>query len=320
MSRKLMYYYYLIVSIIISFSSLEAMDLFPKMQIQQKASLPHSVSKKIGLSQEASKFVFKHGQVAIIESIIQNKDTILKELMAQWTDLGADEEDGESELININLQAKSGLMLLSAAILYQKLLVITTVLDDAKLNVDLQDDSKNAAIHHTVMKKDFESLKKLINKRASLELANDSDKTPLLMACGYGYYDFVRELKACGAQINCKDLDGNTPLISLISFNATTPLEIVEQERFILEFLSYKPDLDSQNKNQETALMLSAKYDKISILFYLLTAGAKRNIQDKNGKTAAKYLRRESQSQKPEYYGFIRTILNENMKEEIIDN
>lgn len=76
--------------------------------------------------------------------------------------------------------------------------------------------------------------------------------------------------------INMKDEDKNTPLTESIWNN-----EVFDR------IFAAKPDLNAQDNNGNTALILAANLGNTYIVQKLLAAGARLNIKNNEGKTAA---------------------------------
>lgn len=78
---------------------------------------------------------------------------------------------------------------------------------------------------------------------------------------------------------------------SVVYFKAGTPLCTAIQKGeldFVKKLVEYGADVNERS-NGMTPLMVAARYNKVDIIKYLLAHGAKPEIKDDKGFTAAKY-------------------------------
>jgi ankyrin repeat protein len=118
----------------------------------------------------------------------------------------------------------------------------------------------------------------LVAKGASVNLADEKLRTPLIMAAYGGHTSVVEFLVVKGADINHRDGDGMTALIhtSKRSFNETAAF-----------LLKNGAEVNVQTpKKGITALMIAAVADNVELVRMLLDHGADANLTDIFGRTA----------------------------------
>ena len=185
--------------------------------------------------------------------------------------------------VDVDLKDSSGCTALMKATQKNHLDIVMKLID-ANANKDLQDKYGETALIKATKKNCLEIVKVLIHSRADIENCNHSQYTALLMAAKYGHTEIIKELIKAGAKVNHEDLDGNTAIIVAAKNNgdANTIKELIKEahKRTELSIINH------QNKGGRTAMMMAARRGADSIVQELLQAGANREKQDKNGKTA----------------------------------
>lgn len=124
----------------------------------------------------------------------------------------------------------------------------------------------------------------LLANNANINISDKFGYTPLIYSIMAKNVERVRKLLAHNAFVNVRTSMGNTPLMIVIDFiDLYSDLNLIEQ---IIEMLLINnADVDAQNSNGDTALILAAKYGFINIIHLLLKYNANVNIQN-DGKTA----------------------------------
>lgn len=107
------------------------------------------------------------------------------------------------------------------------------------------------------------------------------NRTPLHVAACLGQLNIVRDLLVHGASFDSVDKEGNTPL-HLACQNGNT--DVVEE---LLTGSGRKVLVKAKNKDGQTALHVAAKHDHLEVVVKLVQAGARPDVKDKAGKTAA---------------------------------
>ncbi len=103
----------------------------------------------------------------------------------------------------------------------------------------------------------------------------------MLESAGRGDLEEVKSLLMAGADVNCRDQVGWTPLIKAAWMGH---LSIVQH------LLDHGAEIDQQNDFGYTALMSAVSSGHRVIIQYLLERGAGVSLKDKYGKTVIDYL------------------------------
>ena len=125
-----------------------------------------------------------------------------------------------------------------------------------------------------------EVIEMLYKYGANLNFANEEGIAPLMVACQNKYrQESLLTLLKLGANIETVDFMGQTPLYYAIRSN----------NRQFIDILIKRCNLNHQDNNGVTPLMLAAKYGQKETLRVFLSKGANIYLKDKNGKTALDY-------------------------------
>ncbi|MHC4183250.1 MAG: ankyrin repeat domain-containing protein [Planctomycetota bacterium] len=184
-------------------------------------------------------------------------------------------------------------------------------------NVNAKGWNKNTPLHGAVGR---EMTELLIDNGASTTSVNQGGRTPLHTAASMGRADAVQTLIERGADVNARDIHGNTPM-SLVAEKSTahkkymdvakiliqygadldarneegySPLEIAigqYSRKFMKLYLSNGADIDgkSQKINGRSALHLSVQLDFIDAIEILIGHGTNPFIKDNEGRTPFDY-------------------------------
>jgi len=152
-------------------------------------------------------------------------------------------------------------------------------------SIDIADAQGNTPIHWMVVAGDAEALKILlaIAKERDPEFLNRANKvkaTALHMALQMRDTACAKVLLEAGARADLQEMEGNSALhLAALLDDNTVLLKILVRNR-LPEFLNMK------NSNGETALLIAAEREKIIMAAGLLKVGADRTIQNGQGRTA----------------------------------
>ena len=75
--------------------------------------------------------------------------------------------------------------------------IVEKILEDPKINIDLQDKKFNTALHYASAEDNFECCKILLSRNASPDMVNDEGETPLHIAARENCIDIVNALIDC---------------------------------------------------------------------------------------------------------------------------
>ncbi|XP_074064956.1 uncharacterized protein LOC141504008 isoform X1 [Macrotis lagotis] len=146
---------------------------------------------------------------------------------------------------------------------------------------------------------------------ANVNAVDSNERTPLHLACVYGYPDVVTVLVEKKCHLNPRDLEGLTPLMRAIqgqeeecasillkhgadlkladSFNNNTLLHYAangQNTAIVSKLLQYDCDLEALNKDGFTPLLLAVQADNKEMVEIFLKNGANVNAVDKHQRTA----------------------------------
>lgn len=171
------------------------------------------------------------------------------------------------------------------------------------VNLNAQDKDGNTALIECTKSSAKKCVELLVKHRADTNIKNNDGDTALTLISGKFVADFhtasldvLSILIKHGADINAKDSEGQTPLI--ISANKLreriAKMETLGLPRFdksayhtMGTLLKHKADINAQDDYGRTALMYTMESGDFNNSYLLLSNGAKKDIKDKNGETAA---------------------------------
>lgn len=136
----------------------------------------------------------------------------------------------------------------------------------------------------SALRGDTDSVRSLLDKGANVNIKDVHGNTALNWASAKGHIDIVKVLLAKGAEIDAKDaVIGFTPLISATKYGHTEIVKVL---------LDKEADVNAKDKNGDTTLMYAAKSGYTEIIELLLFRGADVNTKNKDGETALLYAAR----------------------------
>ena len=178
---------------------------------------------------------------------------------------------------------------------------------EAGLNgVNEQDQEDKTALIRAAEYGHLSAVESLIDANADLEKPDKELKTALMRATERGATEIVKALSRRMANLNQQDFNGSTALmkaseyrVAAVLIGAGADLDIQDEDGktalmlvvqrgradLLPMFIEAKADLNKQDNNGHTALIKAVKWNQY-LMGYLIRAGADLNIQDKVGKTA----------------------------------
>jgi len=140
-------------------------------------------------------------------------------------------------------------------------------------------EPREKALYQAVFAGKLPEVEALVAKGASVNFADEEQRTPLILAAYKGYTPIVEFLVGKGADVNAIDHDGMTSLMYAAkrSFNETAAV-----------LLNNGADVNVRSRKQGmTALMLAAAWGNAELVKMLLDKGADPAIRDYFGVNAA---------------------------------
>ncbi|THV52680.1 hypothetical protein BGAL_0072g00160 [Botrytis galanthina] len=127
---------------------------------------------------------------------------------------------------------------------------------------------------------DEEGVRRALVKGAEIETRNTLGETALHLACRFSHEHIVTLLLKVGANIEARDNDGWTPLISAICQEASMDILrlLFDQEKH--------PDIDARSESGWTALMYACWNTDSAVVNFLLSRKPDTNFSDYAGSTA----------------------------------
>ena len=122
-----------------------------------------------------------------------------------------------------------------------------------------------------------EILQDIITHAAYLNTQNILGETALIMACFYRQQDSVKFLVEAGSYPNLADNNGNTSLHAAVLGGC--------RKKIIQILIDHGADVNTTNKNRETALLLACEERHVGAMNVLLKRGANPNITGDDGNT-----------------------------------
>ena len=151
---------------------------------------------------------------------------------------------------------------------------ILLYLIDHGADVNKKDGRNRTALHYA---SDLKVVKALLSKGVEIDVEDMYLCTPLMLTGERGHIDILLYLIDHGADVNKKDRDERTAL------HYASDLKVVEA------LLSKGVEIDVEDKDRCTPLMLTARRRHIDILLYLIDCGADIDKKDGRERTALHY-------------------------------
>lgn len=121
----------------------------------------------------------------------------------------------------------------------------------------------------------------LLAARADVDVKCHDGMTALFWAVKFGNLDAMRDLLAAGANVNARDITGESCLFHLpdnVPSASLVPIIRLLKENGI--------DIDARNRQQESALLAASRESHTHIMSALIATGADIRVKDAQGSTA----------------------------------
>ena len=128
----------------------------------------------------------------------------------------------------------------------------------------------------SILKNDNELIKELIKQGANVNAKDLDGNTPLHFASCHNNPEIIKLLIEKGAKVNAKSNNKNTPLHLAIDYNN---IEIITL------LLNQEADVKAEGNNKNTPLHLASCHDNLEIIKLLIKKGSEVNAKDLDGDT-----------------------------------
>lgn len=150
-----------------------------------------------------------------------------------------------------------------------------------RLKLKMSKKTELERFHSAVKNEDINIVESILKKMPELvDVKDDRGATPLHLAAKYIKKQMIELLISKDADVNAKDITGETPLHYATFSTLKNKKEMVEL------LISKGADPNAKNDRGRTVLMRAILYGSIDLVEALLRNGADVNVQDNNGDTA----------------------------------
>jgi ankyrin repeat protein len=122
----------------------------------------------------------------------------------------------------------------------------------------------------------------LLSGGANVNCRDEIGQTPLMMAVAREWAHVARELLSHGADVNCADDEGTTALLHALS----TDEDRTVVTQIVRELLTAGADIHWKDSEGRTAVMFAARNGYVELVRTLLAMGGDVLVKDKEGRTA----------------------------------
>ena len=144
--------------------------------------------------------------------------------------------------------------------------------------MNVQASDKSTALLLAANKGNTELVKMLVSAKAEVNILGVNDMTPLMLAVRGEYVDCTKELIAAGAHVSYKDKDHKNTALMYSSLCSNVDLIDI--------LISAGANVNDQNKNGLTFLMMAVGTRHVAGVRQLFNRGADVNIRSEEGITA----------------------------------
>ena len=212
------------------------------------------------------------GDYPVIYAASKNDIYLLRTLINEKADINEQDENGDTALIIASYWGRYS---------------IAKTLIDGKAKLNITNNRGESALKNAVYNKHYNIADALMKAKADLNIKVGNENLLLFLsknAYNYDYSGSIRNILNSGIDVNDKDENGNTALINIVSGK-----EDKNQLKKIRAVISGRANINIQNKEGLTALMLIASSGDDSTIRALISAKADLDAEDKDGNTALIY-------------------------------
>lgn len=208
-----------------------------------------------------------NGRNCLHEAAIAGKTFVLEEALRRGVDVSRLDVYGR--------------MPLHYACMHGRVAMVSKLLQDAPATVNLMDHDNFTPLIHSIIKKELDCVKVLLEHKARIDPQSESEHAPLNLACQHGTVDTVKFLLQQGAKL-LPDAEGLYP--QHLVARSTQPAQL------LLVLNEHGADLNQRDKlYQWTPLFHAASEGRVDCLKTLLGKGVEVDIEDEKGLSAIYY-------------------------------
>lgn len=222
------------------------------------------------------------GCTALMWAIVFKRRDVLPLLLEEGADIEQSDTKGRTPLMFAALA---------------KDIDILSKLIDAGADVNIaqtggENEIGTTALHHALTRKDnLETIKLLIEHGANVTAANETGRTPLLKAAGWGNVEYIQLLLDSGADLEHRSNIGKTALHESVSIGRRDG-----SAQMVRTLISKGANFKTRDKWGRTALMDAARWGNLEVVQLLVDAGADIEEKSNEGLTALDYARSKKKS------------------------
>ncbi|KAK7947066.1 uncharacterized protein PG986_011387 [Apiospora aurea] len=172
---------------------------------------------------------------------------------------------------------KCHLSLVSEAASYSRSEIVS-ILIAAGVDKEGRDGNEEVAWHHAARHGDLDTAEVLVKSGANPNTRNKVGRTPLIEAAAWADIKMLQRLLNCGADVNMQDYEGMTALHIL----AVHTKDNTATEKISL-LCDHGADIEKQNSESRTPLLIAAGLDNTVVFEALLSKGADLTARDQFG-------------------------------------
>ena len=212
------------------------------------------------------------GDYPLIYAASKNDIYLLRTLISERADINQQDEKGDTALMIASFWGRYS---------------IAKALIDGKAKLNITNKKGDSALKNAVYNKHYNIADALIKAKADLNIKIGNENLLLYLSKNANNYDYsgsIRNMITAGVDVNARDENGNTALINIVSGK-----EDRNQLKKMRAVISGRANVNIQNKDGLTALMLIASSGNESSIRALISAKPNMDAEDKDGNTALIY-------------------------------
>lgn len=168
------------------------------------------------------------------------------------------------------------------AVFFDDIAIMQAALDE-HVNIDAVNEDGLTALMIATYYGYYDTVALLCQSGAMIDVQNNEGYTALMYAAGQGWTDIIILLLNYEADVNLRSLNGWTALLFAVAYDQC------DQCQAVICLIDAGANLDAQDDEGYTGLMIASNFNLESIVELLCKAGADLHIVDHHGYTALMY-------------------------------